>query len=74
MVQGKGFGMLAGPGLGRTLADDLAVQHNDGPDRRTRRDTALRHFGQFKCSIEWPDSHDFAGPLEIDVAVYDRLM
>ena len=74
MFQGDEFGVPTGPGRGRTLTDDLAIQHNDGPDRRARRDAALHHFGQFKCSIEWPIFHDYARPLKTDMAVYDRLM
>jgi hypothetical protein len=52
MFQGNRFGVLAGPGQCRTHTDDLAIEHNYGPDRRTRRNATLCLFGQFKCSVE----------------------
>ena len=70
MVEGDGFGMSARPGCGRAFADDFAIQHNDGPDRRTRRDAALDLFGQFKCSIEWIGTQDrSAGLRPLDLAI-----
>jgi hypothetical protein len=58
VVEGNRLGVLAGPRGGCTLTDDLAVKHHDSADRRTRRNSALRQFGQFNRSVKRSDSHD----------------